>query len=296
MGAAIRDPYLWSALAAAFLGLALGQAIRWLISYPRFAAHRAGRADSKRAHRSARALVFFSRAMLAAAALLVFPQKASLFEGALRPWAASLLVLGTLAGVWPRAAGLPVAVLLAAAVLALDLGLSGWLVFHGPGPVATLLPFELTVPAGTGSDGAAPRGASFRGELELAERDSVPVVQKVEMGTSEAALAVESLEFRGPAGFVASLLRSGRRFYRLVGLVGPDLPPLRFPPASGLLGRLAALGPDAGFAAGAPPVEREALFGSFIRRRSSSASVTLVALEPVRYALDENMGSIVESR
>jgi hypothetical protein len=283
LAAAAKDPYLWSALAALLLGLALGQAIRW-IATPR----RAGiEARVRRERSSARALALVGLALLPATALLVFPAKASLQGAALPAWAAAVLAAGLLAGLWPRAAGLPMAAVALGAFLFLDAGLAGWLPFSGPGPVASLLPYE--------ASGGAAGAASFRGELELAERDSVPVVQEIGMASADAALAVESLDLSGPLGLAALLAKGEGRFYRVVGLVGSGAAPELFPPPSGLLGRLAPLGPGEGLEPGAAPERRLALLGFFERRRSTSPSSSIVALEPLRFALGEEMEALIAS-
>jgi hypothetical protein len=293
MGVAVRDPYLWSAFAALFFGLALGQASRWVATLG------SAGADWRRvrASRSARAITLASLGILAGAAFLVFPPKTSLAQAGLVTWAISCLVAGALAGFWPRAAGLPLAALLATSFVALHLGLSGWIVFRGPGPVATLLPLEVNRPSNGSGRGDEAAATSFRGELETVERDSVPVVQKLSMAGAEASLAVESIELSGPLGLATSIVRSGAtgRFYRLAALVGSTPPPLAFPPPARLLGALAAMGPDEGFAPGEPFREHRALFGFFVRRRSASERVPLLALEPVRFGLGENMEVLVES-
>jgi len=280
MIAAREDPYLWAALAALLAGLALGQALRWLAS-PRGP----GKAGRRRAGRSARALAFLALALLPATGLLVFPPKAALLEPLL-PWSAlAAFALGVLAGTWPRAAGAPIASLCLAAFLLLRSGLGGWIAFRGPREVATLLPYEL-------AKGGKP---SFRGDLELAERDSVPVAQEVSLDSGAAALAVESLEFEGPIGLAAYLAREGRSFYRVVALVGESGSRLDFPPASALLDRLAALDAGAGLSPGGPPDSAEALRGMLSRRRSTSDLARLELLEPARFMLDSAIAPLVLS-
>jgi len=285
-----RDPYLWAALGALFLGMAAAQGGRWV------AASRAAAARG----RSARALVFASLAVLAAAALLVFPPKASLLDAWLWIWAAACLAAGVLAGLWPRAAGLPLAVLFGTSLAVLAFGLAGWLDFHGPARVATLLPFEVVRPgaaAGTEAGAAPSAGASFRGELETAEQDSAPLVQELSMQTADVALVVEGIELRGPVAFLAALARpaSAGRFYRLVALVGPGSPSIVFPRPAKLFERLAAIGDAEALEPVAPPVERKALLGLFTRRRAASGSAALVALEPARFDLDEYLAPHVET-
>ena len=284
MGALKVDPYLWSALAALFAGLSLGQVSRWASTFfPRARTRRDAR--SKRARRWTRAVAFFALALLPATAILVFPAKASLSVAALLPWSAAVLALGALMGAWPKAAGIPIALLVVAFFVGLGAGLSGWLAFKGPGLVASLLPLDVVVPQ------SAAEAPSFRGELELAERDSVPIAQRIEMQSSEVALVAESIELAGPLGLAAKLARSGSsgRFYRVVGLVSPNAPPTLFPSASTLLGRVAALGSGEGFEPGAAPAMREALWGLFTRRRSASPSARLVVLEPLRFYLGEGV-------
>ena len=292
MGGAMGDPYLWSALAALFLGLALGQALRWASRF-------LGRGSARGPARSARALAFAALALLPAAALLVYPPKASLSDPRLGYWAASVLAAGALSGFWPRAAGLPLAAALAAALAFLGSGLSGWVGFGGPGPLASLLPYEVLRPEdGALGDAASGARGSFRGELELAERDSVPIAQSVAMAAAEVAVAVESIELGGPLRLAAAIAGrgSGGRFYRVVGLVAPGAEPALFPGASPLLDPVAPIAPELGFEPGAPAEEAEALLGLFARRRVSSPAARLVALEPARFSLDGGMSPLLEGR
>lgn len=293
MEAARGDPYLWSALAALLLGLALGQALRWASTFTR-RARATGKGRKSRGGRSARALALLGLAFLPATAMLVFPDKASLLDPGLLAWAGIALAIGALAGFWPRAAGLGLAAALIGALVAVDAGLSGWIDFRGPSRIASILPYELVA----GEPGAGGRGASFRGELELVERDSVPVAQAVAMGSSEVAVAVESLELRGPLALAAALVGRGEggRFYRVVGLVAPGAQPLHFPEASALLSSIAAIAPGEGLEPGAPALRSEALLGLFVRRRGASESARLIPLEPARFALDEGMEARVEGR
>ncbi len=294
MGGAMGDPYLWSALAALFLGLALGQALRWA---SRFLG--SGPARARGPARSARALAFAALALLPAAALLVYPSKASLADPELAYWTASVLGLGALAGFWPRAAGIPLAAALAAALAVLGSGLSGWVEFGGPGPLASLLPYEVLRPE-DGALGDAVSGArgSFRGELELAERDSVPIAQSLAMASAEVAVAVESIELGGPLRLAAAIAGRGPggRFYRVVGLVAPGAERALFPGASALLDPVAPLAPELGFEPGAPAARAEALLGFFLRRRGSSEGARLVSLEPARFSLDAEMSPLLERR
>ena len=294
MGAAKNDPYLWALLAALLAGLALGQAARWaatLLGASRTSSRNAPNRRARRAARSARAVALAALAVLAATALLVFPDKAGLSDPLLRLSAAAALGLGLVGGTFPLAAGLPLAALALGAFLFLRSGLGGWIPFGGPGPLGSLLPYELKAgPAGEGS---------FRGELELAERDSVPVAQEVGLASDGAALAVESLELKGPVGLAATLARGGRSFYRVVGLVGrPSAagqgPRLLFAGASPLLASLASLGADEGMEPGAAPAVRGELLGLVLRRRATSAAAPIVVLEPIRFSLDADLSPYVE--
>ncbi|MBL8968499.1 MAG: hypothetical protein JNG85_15955, partial [Spirochaetaceae bacterium] len=245
------SPFLWGGLAALFLGLALGEALRWIVLARRGAERRAAR-------RSAWAATFLALSLAAAALLLVLPAKADLLEPLLPWWAGALSLAGLAAGLAPRAAGVPLAGLgLAAALLLLD-GLAGWLPLRGPGPVARFLPFAAT-------------DAGFSGQLEIQERDTVPTLQKLELPLVALALVVERVELAGPAALVA-----GPRFYRVVGAAGPDgAMAADFPARKNLVDRLAPL-PEG------PGGEARGLF--LRRRRETSAAVSLAALEPVVFS------------
>jgi hypothetical protein len=279
MLAAKDDPYLWAALAAIFAGLAAGQALR--------NAFARGRADKRkrRAGRWARVSALAAIAVLSATGLLVLPAKSSLLEQAL-PWtAAAALALGFLAGRWPLAAGIPEAALALGAILLVRTALAGWVPFRGAGPVASLLPFER-------SDTASGR-ASYRAELELAERDSIPVAQEVLIDSAAAGLVAESLVLSGPAGLAAKLTRGASRFYRVVAIAVSDGLGPRFSAPPGIFDRIAALGPEDGLEPGAPAAERAALRDLFIRRRATTTLAPLFVLEPVRFGLDAAMAPLV---
>jgi hypothetical protein len=281
-----QDPSLWVGLAALFAGIAVGQALRAFISIrePRV------RSLGARSARIARAIAFLSLGLLAFTGLLIFADKGAIetamnapFAGGafLLPWACVAAALGLLAGFRPLALGLPIIALAAGSCVLLSLCLAGWLPFHaasGEGyRIARLMPYEV---------GAS----SFRGQLETAERDSVPVLQELSLDSSSVSLVAESLELVGPLGFAAKVLASaGRisyaargsyeasaRFYRIVGLGAPGGPERAFapPPSLGVL--------DAVLTAGGT----RAIFGLVKRTRCASEPIALAALEPVHFSID----------
>jgi len=275
MLAARDDPFLWAALAALFLGLAAGQALRGALKRGGAAGRR------KAASRWARSFAFAALAVLSATALLVLPAKSSLLEPSL-PWtAAAAFPLGFLAGLWPLAAGIPAALLVSGALFLARASLAGWVPFRGPGPVASLLPFE------RGAEGQLP--AACRAELELAERDSMPVAQELLIESDAAGLTVEGLVLRGPAALAAKLTRGASRFYRVAGLATRPGPGPSFAARPGILDRIAALDPAEGWEPGAPAAERASPGELLVRRRSTSRLAPLLVLEPVRFDLDSSM-------
>jgi hypothetical protein len=220
------DPFLWAALASLFLGLALGQGLRALVGIGRGGV----KARRLRSRRIARAIACVSLGILALTALFVFADKAALAEAAsaaqaltLLAWASLALVFGFCIGFRPLVLGLPFALVLFAALGSLRLALEGWLPLHASasaGEIARLLPFEAT-------------GASFRGQLELPERDSVPVAQEVSLASGSVSLRAEIVELRGPLRSAYRLARlkaraaastgdqTNERFYRVVGIAAP---------------------------------------------------------------------------
>jgi hypothetical protein len=269
------DPYLWTTTASLLAGLSIGQGLGALVR-------------RRRSRRLARCIAYLSLAILALAGLLVLSDKAALALAPSRllfPWSAAIACLGLLAGRFPLAAGTPVALLALAALFLLRLSLAGWLPLRpgAPLPVATLLPYEVGP-------------ASFRGQLELLERDSIPIAQELSLGSSSVALSAELLELEGPLGFCAGLVSprtsaSGtRRFYRVVGLAAPGGMGRSFPSPAYLrfLDLALPLGPSEGLEPSGPSVSRSALFGLAKRSRGTSQAASLVALERLTFNLSED--------
>ncbi len=276
------SPYLWATAASAFAGLAAGQASRAFLVI-REGATRAAR---RRSARIARAIAFLSLGILALAGLLVLSDLAAPRTGLL-PFAALAFAIALLAGLRPLALGAPLGLTCAAVLCGLGLALSGWLSLGeategSPHEVASLLPYEVGP-------------SSFRGHLELPERDSVPVAQELGLGAAELALSVECLSLAGPLAFLGDLalaftkpsVAGTLRLYRVVGISAPGGPSLSFPvPAYiRLLDLVLPLSPGAGSEPGGSAASSSGLFGLASRFRLTSPPAHLVALEPVSYSL-----------
>jgi hypothetical protein len=287
------DPFLWASAATAFAGLASGQALRALVPSRRAPAS----SSRRRSRRFARAIAFLSLGILAAATLLVLADKGALADalapgGGLLPCAAAFSALGLLAGFSPLGLGLPLSGLCLVVLVLVRLALAGWLPFRQPaaspsGPafeIARLLPYE----AGA---------ASFRGQIELPERDSVPVAQEAALASGSAGLMAETLALKGPLRLAARIAmpraRSAAfattRLYRVSGLYGERGTSQDFPAPrnAGLLDAVLPLG-----AAEGPASSSAGLFGLALRLRVSSPAVPLVALQPVSFRLAEDGSSI----
>lgn len=293
------DPFLWALLAALSGGLAAGQALRAFLPL-------GGEQEPllrKRPARLSRSIALFAVALLAVSALLIFADKTSLASefttAALIPWPCVAAALGFLAGLRPLALGLPILGLSLLALGFLALCLQGWLPFRAAVSesfeVAHLLPYS-----------ADPAG--FRGQLELPERDSVPVAQDLALSTNAVCLRVECLAFSGPLRLAASIVAPGGsslgealpsadpfalgesaiaafspvlRLYRVVGIASPDgRASLSFarPQHAAFLDAVLGLGVDA-----ARPTST--FFGLAVRSARSSAPAHLLALEPVTFFL-----------
>jgi hypothetical protein len=283
------DPWFWAGAAAAFSGLAAGQAVRIVLP---------GREDGaktlrRKPRRISRALAFLSLGILALAGFLVLADRNSLSgvglaEGTGLPWlliwALLLALLCTLAGLRWLAAGLPLAALCLGALWLLRLALQGWLPLP-PGSgvrVASFLPYEL-----------GPKGV--RGHLELVSGGSALPSQELALGSASIALSVETLDLAGPLGFLAEL-SSGTApvpaagvstFYRLVGIAAPGAEPQSFatPVHLDLVDAVLALPEGEGRAPGASVSSKPALFGLALRSRRTSQALGLVALEPLSFTL-----------
>jgi hypothetical protein len=291
------DPFLWAALASLFLGLALGQGLRAFTGTGRGGSI----ARRLRSRRIARAIACLSLGILALTALFVFADKAALAEAAsaaqaltLVAWASLALVFGFCVGFRPLVLGLPFALVLIAALGFLRLALEGWLPLHtsaSAGEIARLLPFEAN-------------GASFRGQLELPERDSVPVAQEVGLASGTVSLRVESVELRGPLRSAYRLARlkvepaltgyrSILRFYRVVGIAAPGAGGTSSEFATPrYIALLNALLPLPMGESPQPTASRSGVFGLALRRRLSSQAVPLVALQPISFRLSADGASL----
>jgi hypothetical protein len=292
--ALVADPFLWALLAALSVGLAAGQALRAFLPL-------GGEREPMLRKRPARlscSIALFAVALLAVAALLIFADKASLASAiaaaTLIPWACATVAVGFLAGLRPFVFGLPLLGLSLSALGFLAFCLQGWLPFRAAASesfeVARLLPYS-----------ADPSG--FNGQLELRERDSVPVVQDLALSTNAVCLRAECLAFSGPLRLAASIVAPGGappaadpltpgdgaiaafspvlRFYRIVGIASPDgRASLSFarPRHAALLDAFLGLGPGASRPA-------SALFGFVTRSARSSAPSQLIALGPVAFFL-----------
>jgi hypothetical protein len=302
------DPFLWALLAALSGGLAAGQALRAFLPL-------GGEREPmlrKRPSRVSRAIALLAIALLAISALLIFADKTSLASelgagfrvgvlsgGAvsLLPWACAVAALGLFAGFRPLALGLPLLGLSLLAEGFLSLCLQGWLPFRANASesfeIAHLLPYSVE-PSG------------FSGQLELPERDSVPIAQDLALATTEVCLRVDCLTFAGPFRLAASIVSPGGvsqggvssaadtsvsgavatfspvlRFYRVVGMASPDgRASLAFakPRYAALLDAFLGLGSGASGSA-------SALFGLASRSVRSSAIARLIVLEPVTFFL-----------
>jgi hypothetical protein len=238
-----------------FAGLGLGLLLRAL-------AARLRRDGKRSAARSSLGLTSLALAVLAGTGLLIFPDKTQLGDDLFRICAFATLGLGFLSGLLPRAFGIPLLVIVLAAAILETSALGGWLRIAEPRRIATLTPFVVDA-------------AGFRGELAVEEKDTIAIIQKVELPTRAAGLVVERLELEGPLA-----LLSGPSFYRVAGLrggSGEKEPALAFPLEAGLVDRALPLDPGLDAARSLP----------FARRwREATTALPLVALEPQRYRLD----------
>lgn len=281
------NPYLWASAAAAFAGLAAGQALR------AFAPIREGalKAARRRPRRGARALAFLSLGILCVVGLLVFPAKDGLAMGrgpdVLLAWSGLVFLLAFLAGFQPLVAGLPLALASCALAVALRLSLEGWLPLR-PAASGAPLRFAAFLPYEVGP-------AASRGHLELLERDSVSVSQDLSLGAAAIALTVERLGLAGPPGFLAELASAGspgpaaspRLYYRVAGVAVPGAPaqPFAAPAHVRLLDLALPLPAGAGLEPAGPPALRSGPLGLCQRSRSTSAAAPLVALQPLSFSL-----------
>jgi|GEM_PF-1762019 len=307
VGSPWSDPYLWCGAAAFFAGLAGGLVLRAFWRSRRLS-------SSDRRRRSARfawAIAHLSLGILCLAGLFILADKGCLAEAwgddrlVLLASSAAALLVGICAGYRPLVLGLPAAGALAAALGALGLAIAGWIPLRADAAqgtaVARLLPYKV-------------EARSFGGQLELPERDSVPVVQDLSLAAGSAGLRVECLELGEPLRLAACVVSARARsapasspdgklrFYRVAGVVGeaaagaaPGGGPAaaasfvssNFPgPAHmGLLDALLPLPPREGLEPGSAPARATAFLGLALRLRLTSACSPLVPLEPVSFVL-----------
>ena len=213
-GGILADPCLWIAAAALLAGLGAGQLLRAFRGGGRH-----GRPERLRAGRISRSIASLSLGILALTGLFVLADKGALSrviaDGAL-PWTAALFCAALAAGYRPLSVGLPLALVAAAAIATVRLGLEGWLPIRhaaadGSMEIARLLPYEV---------GAS----SFRGQLELPERDSVPVFQDIRLASSSVGLLAEVVELKGPATPGLRASRAAPRRGRAPFAFDPTLP------------------------------------------------------------------------
>lgn len=289
----VSDPYLWITAACLFAGLAAGQALRAFASLGEGFLRSRRRAPG----RLARAIAFLSLGILGFAGLLVFAAKPlAPTMSCAWPWALLVFLAAFLAGFRPLAAGLPIAAASIACLLVIGLALEGWLALRPATKgaayvVGSFLPYEV------GS-------SSFRGHLELPERDSVPVAQELSLASNSLAVSVEGLRLSGPLRFLSELSAafSGKGgsgaapllYYRVVGIAAPGGISQAFaaPARIRLLDFLLPLTAGGGLEPGGESAESSAPLGLATRTRRTSPAIALVALSPVSFVLNSEDYSI----
>ncbi len=191
--ASAGDPWLWLLLGAFFLGAGAGLSFTALLAKTR------GR-DKVSASYATLAMLSVAAGVLAVVALLVFPDKGSLSDPHLLPSGLVVLLLGLLSALLPRAFGIPLLVLVGAALGYAALCLDGWLPLAEARRIATLTPFVVS-PSG------------WEGELSVEEKDTVPIIQHLSVPGGDVSLVVERLELEGPLAILG-----GAERYRIVGM------------------------------------------------------------------------------
>ena len=251
------DPWPWLLVSAFFLGGAASLLAKSALMRSR---GRRGRAVA----RSIVGMLFLALSVLAATGLVVFSGRSLRFDRILLIGGLLALSLGLFSGLFPRAFGIPLAVVFAAAVAAVAIGILGWIPIAARHAVATLTPFTVTA-------------AGWEGELAVEDRDTVPIAQRLQLPQRDAALVVERLELSGPLAVIG-----GRERYRIAGIaaMGGDGRPVlvsRFPYRNRILDVLLPLGEGLSS-------ESSILFAR--RWREATAPRSLVPLVPQRYSLD----------
>jgi hypothetical protein len=218
-------------------------------------------------------MVLVSFSLMCSAGLLVFADKAALSDSLFLYSGLSIVALGFLSGLLPRTFGVAFLVTLASAVAYVGASLDGWLPLGKAQRIATLTPFVVSATA-------------FQGELAVEERDSVPIVQRLDLKGAKAGLLVERLELGGP------LSPFGPEHYRIAGITtttgsGSLSTAANFSPGGSLLDVLLPLDPS-------PVAERTMLFAR--RWRESTEPRALVAFAPLTFELDPRSPRSAELR
>jgi len=187
------DPWPWMLCSALFLGSGVGFLSRALWKKPGHGGARAGA-------RSTVGMALLALAVLAATGLLVFPAKAALADRLLPISGIVAGCLGLGVGLLPRAFGLPLAVVSGTFAGFVALGVDGWLPAEEPVRIAMLTPFIVSK-------------SGWQGELDVEKRDTLPIVQRLDLPGQNAGIVVERLELDGPLAFVGGVER-----YRIAGI------------------------------------------------------------------------------
>ncbi|MFZ4616172.1 MAG: hypothetical protein ACOYM2_08260 [Rectinemataceae bacterium] len=248
------NPWLWLLLGSLALGGGLAMFLRILL-------RQLGQRRRRPEGLPTAGMVLVSIAVLSTTGLFVFPDKEVLGESGFRIVGLLSLGLGFLAGLFPRAFGLPLLPLLVLAIGLAATGLDGWAAVEGKHVIATITPYSVDA-------------SGMHGELSLAAPGAGPAVRALELPGTEAGLEVERLALGGPLTLLGSPSRYRVAAVSSAAATGPGL---ILPPRSSILDTLLPLGPggsgESGFA--------------FIRRwRESAAPERLEALVQQRFTLD----------
>ena len=266
MAEGLADPWSWMLLATYFVGTGLG-----------FLSRAFGRGLSRGRGSPVRPSIFgmilISMSLLCAAGLLVFADKAVLADPLFLYSGLSTVAFGLLSGLLPRSFGVAFLVTLAAAVAFIGASLDGWLPLTKAQRVATLTPFVVSA-------------AGFLGEFAVEERDSVPIIQRLDLKGAKAGLLVERLELGGPLSLF------GPEHYRIAGITtktggGSLSTAADFSTGGSLLDVVLPLDPS-------PVAERVMLFAR--RWRESTEPRALVAFAPLAFELDPRSPRATELR
>jgi hypothetical protein len=251
------DAWAWILVGGLCLGIGLGLLIRAFV---------AGTRDRRRAsaRRSTLAFVLLALGTLAAAGLFIFPDKASLGDSRLVVFGLGFTGAGILVGLLPRAVGIPLLMLATILASLVAAGLDGWVRADRVREIAVLTPFVVDE-------------KGVRGELAVEEKDTVPIIQKIDIPTVDSGLVIERLELSGPLA-----LLGGNSFYRVAGLAGKgEVLAASFVLRFGLLDLVLPLGPAIDAVASLPFV---------IRWRETIRAPGLTPMVPLRFRLDPAAG------